>query len=232
MNQSTSARVRILVVEDEESVSSFLRSGLEKAFYEVDVVANGDDALHAVLQSRRHYGVIILDLVLPDRHGLTVVDELRERGSTVKILALTAHSSVEERVTGLDRCCDDYLCKPFAFEELLARLRSLQRRSDYARASSQLMYAGLTLNPLTRRVSRDGKTIDLTNRQFALLDLLLRYHGVVLKRDEIVSTLWGWEFEVGSNVLNVHINMLRKKIDQGFSRPLLHTVHGIGYKLE
>jgi len=232
MNQTSNSCTRVLVVEDEEPVAAFLRKGLEQAFYSVDVVNNGEDALVAALDPQVVYGVIVLDMMLPGRDGLSIVSELRERGSTVKILALSARSSVEDRVHGLDQCCDDYLCKPFAFEELLARIRSLQRRSEYASRTTQLAYAGLTLNPVTRHVSRDGRSIDLTNRQFALLDLLLRNQGKVLERSEIISTVWGWEFDVGNNVLNVHMNMLRKKVDLQHSRPLLHTIHGVGYKLE
>lgn len=219
-------------MEDQENIANFIKTGLQKASYEVDVVHNGNDALAAALDTENSYAAIIMDLLLPGRDGLAIVREMRERGSTVSVLALTARNTVLDRVQGLDEGCDDYLCKPFAFEELLARLRSLQRRQNNIRGIVQLSYAGLTLTPSTRQAVRDGKTIELTNTEYALLEMLIRHKGNVLTRTDIMSTVWGWNFDVDNNVLNVYMTMLRKKVDQGFARPLLHTVRHVGYKLE
>jgi DNA-binding response OmpR family regulator len=221
--------MRILVVEDEEKVASFVRKGLEQSSYTVDVAMSGDDAL--AYAAANDYAAIVLDIMLPGRDGLSVVRELRGRGNAVPVLALTARSALEDRVQGLDSGCDDYLAKPFAFDELLARLRALLRRQSGTGRAPRLEYAGLRLDPVTRVVTRDGKPIELTNKEYALLELLLRHPGQVFTRTAILESVWGYDFDAGSNVLEVYMNFLRKKIDQGSARRLLHTVRGVGYVL-
>lgn len=220
--------MRILVVEDEEKVASFIRKGLEQSAHTVDVAPNGEEGL--VLADINSYDAIILDMMLPGKDGLQVVRELRSRGCAVPVLALTARGTLEDRVRGLDSGCDDYLAKPFAFDELLARLRALLRRGGVAR-SPRMEYAGLTLDPATRVVTRDGRAIELTNKEYALLEMLLRRPGQILTRNAILEGVWGYDFDSTSNVLEVYMNFLRKKIDQGFTRKLLHTVRGVGYVL-
>jgi DNA-binding response OmpR family regulator len=220
--------MRILVVEDEEKVASFIRKGLEQMAYMVDTAGTGEEALGLALTTR--YDAIVLDVMLPGRDGLSVVRELRARGSDAPVLALTARGTLEDRVAGLDSGCDDYLPKPFAFEELLARLRALLRRGGTSRMP-RLEYAGVVLDPATRSVSRDGKTVELTNKEFALLELLMRRPGQVLTRTMLLENVWGYDFDSTSNVLEVYMNFLRKKLDHGFPRKLLHTVRGVGYVL-
>ena len=221
--------MRILVVEDEEKVASFVRKGLEQSSYTVDVATSGEDAL--AYAAVNDYAAIVLDIMLPGRDGLSVVRELRGRGSSVPVLALTARSALEDRVQGLDSGCDDYLAKPFAFDELLARLRALLRRQSGVGRAPRLEYAGLTLDPVTRVVTRDGRPIELTNKEYALLELLLRHPGQVFTRTAILESVWGYDFDAGSNVLEVYMNFLRKKVDQGSAHRLLHTVRGVGYVL-
>jgi DNA-binding response OmpR family regulator len=220
--------MRVLVVEDEEKVASFIRKGLEQFAYAVDVAPSGEEALE--LAAVNPYDVIVLDLMLPGKDGLQVVRELRAGGSAVPVLALTARGTLEDRVRGLDSGCDDYLPKPFAFDELLARLRALLRRAGTSR-SPRMEYAGLTMDPATRAVTRDGRSIELTNKEYALLEMLMRRPCQIMTRNAILEGVWGYDFDSSSNVLEVYMNFLRKKIDQGFSRKLLHTVRGVGYVL-
>jgi len=220
--------MRILVVEDEEKVASFVKKGLEQSSYTVDTVTTGDDALAFALATA--YDAIILDIMLPGRDGLSVVRELRSRGISTPVLALTARGSLEDKIHGLDSGCDDYLPKPFAFDELLARLRALLRRQPASRAV-KLEYSGVALDPVTRAITRDGKPIELTNKEYALLELLLRHPGQVFTRTAILESVWGYDFDAGSNVLEVYMNFLRKKIDAVGKKKLLHTVRGVGYVL-
>ena len=221
--------MRILVVEDEEKVASFVKKGLEQSAYTVDVAVNGDEALDYIAVNE--YGAIILDMMLPGRDGLSVVRELRSQTNATPVLALTAKSSLEDRVAGLDSGCDDYLAKPFAFDELLARLRALLRRHSTSGKTPRMEFAGLILDPVTRAVSRDGRSIELTNKEYALLEMLLRHPGQVFTRNAILESIWGYDFDAGSNVLEVYMNFLRKKIDKGDAKRLLHTVRGVGYVL-
>jgi DNA-binding response OmpR family regulator len=220
--------MRILVVEDEEKVASFIRKGLEQMAYTVEVASSGEEALGMALTSR--FDAIVLDVMLPGRDGLSVVSELRARGSDAPVLALTARGTLEDRIAGLDSGCDDYLPKPFAFEELLARLRALLRRGGTARVP-RMEYAGVVLDPAARAVTRDGRPIELTNKEFALLELLMRRPGQVHTRTALLENVWGYDFDSTSNVLEVYMNFLRKKIDHGFPHKLLHTVRGVGYVL-
>ncbi len=220
--------MRILVVEDEEKVASFIKKGLEQSSYTVDWAPSGEDALEHL--ATEEYHAVVLDIMLPGIDGLEVVRRLRSGGSSVPVLALTARGSLEDRVAGLDSGCDDYLPKPFAFDELLARVRALLRREGGPRAGT-LEYAGLHVDPARRTVKREGKTIELTNREYALLEMLLRRPGQVFTRTALTEGVWGYSFDNTSNVLEVYMNFLRKKIDQDFEKKLLHTVRGVGYVL-
>ena len=221
--------MRILVVEDEKKVASFLKQGLEQSSYTVDVVHTGEDALDYALITE--YAAIVLDIMLPGRDGLSVVRELRTRKIGVPVLALTARNALEDRVQGLDSGCDDYLQKPFAFDELLARLRAILRRQSSDNRMPRLEFAGLSIDPATRAVQRDGRSIELTNKEYALLELLLRHPAQVFTRTAILESVWGYDFDAGSNVLEVYMNFLRKKIDGSGVKKLLHTVRGVGYVL-
>ncbi|HXG23943.1 MAG TPA: response regulator transcription factor [Chthonomonadales bacterium] len=220
--------MRILVIEDEDKVANFIRKGLEQSAYTVDVAPTGEDGV--ALADVNDYHAVVLDIMLPGMDGLQVVRELRAHGKTMPILALTARGSLEDRVQGLDSGCDDYLAKPFAFDELLARLRALLRRAS-AQRSPRLEYAGLVVDPVTRKVTRDGVPITLTNKEYALLEMLLRHPGQVFTRTALMESIWGYDFDNSSNVLEVYMNFLRKKIDHGFPKKLLHTVRGVGYVL-
>jgi two-component system OmpR family response regulator len=220
--------MRILVIEDEEKVASFITKGLEQSAYTVDWAATGEDGLE--FARANEYQAIVLDIMLPGKDGLQVVRELRGRGITTPVLALTARAGLDDRVAGLDSGCDDYLPKPFAFDELLARLRALLRRST-AQKTTRMEYAGLVVDPVTRKVSRDGVPIDLTNKEYAVLEMLIRNPGQVYTRTSIMENCWGYDFDNASNVLEVYMNFLRKKIDQSFGKKLLHTVRGVGYVL-
>jgi DNA-binding response OmpR family regulator len=220
--------MRILVIEDEEKVASFIKKGLEQSAYTVDWAPTGEDGLE--LARVNEYQAVVLDLMLPGKDGLTVVREMRARGLTSPVLALTARNTLEDRVAGLDSGCDDYLPKPFAFDELLARLRALLRRSS-GQKTPQLEFCGIVIDPVTRRVTREGKPIELTNKEYALLAMLIRHPGQVFTRTAIMESVWGYDFDNSSNVLEVYMNFLRKKIDTNYTKKLLHTVRGVGYVL-
>lgn len=221
--------MRVLVVEDEEKVASFVRKGLEQSSYTVDVAPNGAIGLEYALTNE--YGVIIMDSMLPDRDGLSVVRDIRASGNSTPVLALTARGALEDRIQGLDAGCDDYLPKPFAFDELLARIRALLRRQAGSTKITQLEYADLKIDPIARRVTRAGRTIELTNKEYALLEVLLRHPGQVFTRTALLESIWGYDFDAESNVLEVYMNFLRKKVDKGAESKLLHTVRGVGYVL-
>ncbi len=220
--------MRILVVEDDEKVGSFIKKGLEQSAYAVDWAATGQEGLD--LARSAEYHAIVLDFMLPDMDGLEVVRSLREKGSAAPVLALTARNTLEDRVAGLDSGCDDYLPKPFAFDELLARLRALLRRAS-SRQVPRMEYGGIVVDPVTRTVTRDGQKIELTNKEYALLEMLMRRPEQVFTRVALMEGVWGYDFDSGSNVLDVYMNFLRKKVDQGFDTKLLHTVRGVGYVL-
>lgn len=220
--------MRILLIEDEEKVASFIKKGLEQNAYTVDWAPTGEEGLEFARAAEYH--AIILDLMLPGKDGLQVVREMRSKGSSVPVLALTARAGLDDRVMGLDAGCDDYLPKPFAFDELLARLRALLRRAS-SRQVPKMEYADLAMDPVTRSVTRGGMPIELTNKEYALLEMLLRNPGQVFTRTALLEAVWGYDFDSGSNVLDVYMNFLRKKVDAGFDRKLLHTVRGVGYVL-
>jgi heavy metal response regulator len=220
--------MRILVVEDEKKVARFVQRGLEAEGYAVDVVHDGDTGLARSLEG--DYDAIVLDLALPGRDGLAVLRELRARRSSVPVLLLTARTGVTDKVAGLDLGADDYLTKPFEFVELLARLRAILRRGGST--PPRLALADLTLDPATREVTRAGRRIDLTVREYALLEFFLRNRGRVLSRAVIAQHVWGVSFETFTNVIDVYVNYLRRKIDADFEPKLLQTVRGVGYVLK
>jgi DNA-binding response OmpR family regulator len=222
--------MRILVIEDDASIARFVSRGLREAGFAVDTADNGHDGL-AKAQSGP-YDAAIVDLMLPGRDGLSLVAELRRGGIRTPVVMLTARRSVEERVRGLEAGADDYLVKPFAFPELLARVHALIRRAQGTEEPVELTYRDLSLNRLTRRVSRAEREIDLRPREFALLELLLRNPERVVSKTMILSHVWGYDFDPGSNVVDVLVFRLRDKIDRGFVPPLLHTVRGVGYVLK
>jgi len=220
--------MRILVVEDEPKVASFVRRSLEAEHHAVDVATDGEAALERALGGA--YDLVVLDVMLPKRDGMAVVRELRAHGQTVPVLLLTARAGVSDKVSGLDVGADDYLTKPFAVEELLARVRALLRRGSSA-AAPTLTLADLSLDPLTRVVTRAGRRIDLTAREYALLEFLLRNRGRVMSRALIAQHVWGVDFDTFTNVIDVYVNYLRRKIDADFEPKLLHTIRGVGYVL-
>ncbi len=219
--------MRILVVEDEQKVASFIQKGLEEEGHAVDVALDGEDGLSKALDAV--HDLVLLDIMLPKRDGLSVLRELRNRRIHTPVLLLTARDAVPDRVIGLDAGADDYLVKPFAFDELLARVRALLRRRGDRLAV--LTAADLTLDPATREVRRAGKKIDLTAKEYALLEYLLRNKGRVLNRSLIAQHVWDYDFDSSTNVIDVYINYLRKKVDADFTPRLIHTVRGAGYVL-
>jgi DNA-binding response OmpR family regulator len=221
--------MRILVVEDERKVASFVRQGLEEEGYAVDVAADGQEALDRLAGAP--YDLIVLDLMLPRRDGFDVLRTLRGRGVTAPVLVLTARDRVTDKVAGLDLGADDYLTKPFVFEELLARVRALLRRRSADRAP-RLRFDDLTLDPAARTVTRGGRRLDLTAREYALLAYFLRNAGRVLTRPMIAQHVWGLDFDPESNIVDVYVGYLRRKIEAPGERRLLHTIRGAGYVLK
>jgi len=220
--------MKILVVEDEERVAQFIQKGLKEEGHAVDVSYDGEDG--GFLAEVNDYDLILLDVMLPKKNGINVCREIRARGIVTPVLMLTARDSVEDRVRGLDAGADDYLVKPFAFEELLARVRALlRRRSDTKTPTLQL--ADLELDPITRLVTRAGKPIRLTTKEYSLLEYLLRNANKVLSRTLIGEHVWDMNFDPESNVIDVYISHLRNKIDKGHDVALLHTMRGQGYLL-
>jgi heavy metal response regulator len=221
--------MRILVVEDERRIAAFLKRGLVEESYAVDVAYDGVEALDWA--AAVDYDLIVLDILLPRKDGIQVCCELRDRGNSVPILMLTARDTIGDRVRGLDSGADDYLVKPFAFQELLARVRALLRRSGTAK-TSHLQVGDLALDTLTRRASRGGQVVELTTREYALLEFLMRHPGQALSRTQIVEHVWNYDFFTTSNVVDVYVGYLRRKIDREYEVKLIKTVRGVGYKIE
>jgi two-component system copper resistance phosphate regulon response regulator CusR len=221
--------MRILVVEDEPKTGNYLKQGLTEASFVVDLMRDGEDGLHAATTGE--YDLIVLDVMLPGRDGWSVLHALRAAGNNVPVLFLTARDQVDDRVKGLELGADDYLVKPFAFSELLARVRTLLRRGK-TKEPEVLRVADMELDLFRRRVVRSGKRIDLTAKEFALLELLLRRHDEVLPRSLIASQVWDMNFDSDTNVIEVAVRRLRAKIDDGFEPKLIQTVRGMGYVLE
>jgi heavy metal response regulator len=221
--------MRLLVVEDEQKVARFVRQGLTEEGYAVDVATDGEMGLAMAMDGV--HDLIILDIQLPKMDGLQVLQEMRQARVTTPVLLLTVRATIEEKVLGLDAGADDYLTKPFAFQELVARVRALLRRRAET-APPVLQVADLTLDPARRSVCRGGESIDLTPREFALLDYFMRHPGRVLTRTMIAEHVWDYSFDSTTNVIDVYVNYLRKKIDTEREPKLLHTIRGVGYVLK
>ena len=221
--------MRLLVVEDEKKVASFIRRGLEEEGYAVDLVSDGKTGLIVGLDGI--HDLIILDINLPKMDGLSILRELRNKKVKTPVLLLTVRAAIEDKVIGLDTGADDYLTKPFAFQELLARVRALLRRRADAE-SPLLQVADLTLDPATRLVSRGNQEIELTAKEFALLSYFMRNPGRVLTRTMIAEHVWDYDFDPMTNVIDVYVNYLRKKIEAGGEPKLIHTVRGVGYVMK
>ncbi|MBC8228341.1 response regulator transcription factor [bacterium] len=218
----------ILIVEDEKKVAGFIKQGLQEERYTVDVAYDGEEAL--LLAGMNSYDLIVLDIMLPKKDGMEVLKDLRAQGLSIPILILTAKDTLEDKVQGLDSGADDYITKPFAFAELLARIRALLRRGKPTNETS-LTAADLMLDPIQHKVQRGGKPIELTSKEYALLEYFLRNKGQVLTRTLINEHVWGYRFDTGTNIVDVYVNYLRSKIDRGFDKKLIHTVRGVGYVL-
>jgi len=223
--------MKILLVEDEPKVASFLHQGLTEQHHTVDLAADG--VLGLRLAQTNSYDLLILDTLLPGLSGLEVCRQVRAHDTSVPILMLTALGETDDKIRGLDAGADDYLVKPFAFQELLARIRALtRRRHDSPSANSVLRLADLSLDPSRKLVQRAGQTIQLTAREFALLEYLLRSQNRVVSRVDILEHVWETSFDTGSNVIDVYINFLRKKLDKDFTPKLIHTLVGMGYVMK
>ncbi len=222
--------MKILILEDEPKTGDYLRQGLREAGFVVDLIPNGVDGLHHALED--DYDLVILDVMLPGLDGWQVLQGIRRQGRQMPVLFLTARDQVEDRVKGLELGADDYLVKPFSFAELLARVRTILRRGRTGAESITLQVADLELDLLRRRVSRAGKRIDLTAKEFGLLELLMRRRGEVLPRSLIASQVWDMNFDSDTNVIEVAVRRLRAKVDDGFDTKLIQTVRGMGYVLE
>ena len=222
------AYVRILIIEDEKKIADFIKRGLKEEGYAVDTARDGEEGLF--LATTNEYDAIVLDLMLPKMDGLSLCRRVREKDVSTPLIMLTAKDRVEDKVTGLDSGADDYLTKPFAFEELLARIRALLRKKD-SRAAAQLQIADLELDLLTHKVTRQDKEISLTSKEFALLEYLMRNKGRVVTRTMISEHVWDINFDTDTNVIDVYINYVRNKIDHGYKKKLIHTIRGRGYIL-
>ena len=220
--------MRILVVEDDAPLASFLRQGLEAEYYAVDIASDGDDAHWMALEN--DYDLVVLDLNLPKMDGIAVLHAIRPKKPSLPVLVLTGRSRIEDRVESLDSGADDCLIKPFSYTELSARVRALMRRRPLT-AETLLKIEDLELDRVERTVKRAGKRIELTSKEFGLLEYLLRNAGHRVTRSMIVEHVWNLSFDTGTNIVDVYINYLRKKIDEGFSTKLIHTVRGVGYEL-
>lgn len=222
--------MKILIVEDEHKTGEYLRQGLREAGFVVDLARDGRDGLHQALEES--YDLVILDVMLPGMDGWQILQGIRKRGLQMPVLFLTARDQIEDRVKGLELGADDYLVKPFSFAELLARVRTILRRGRSGTEPTTLLVADLELDLLRRRVTRGGRKIDLTAKEFGLLELLMRRRGEVLPRSLIASQVWDMNFDGDTNVIEVAMRRLRVKVDEGREVKLIQTVRGMGYVLE
>jgi DNA-binding response OmpR family regulator len=223
--------MKILVIEDDKTVGEYVRRGLDEAGYHAELVGDGDEGLRRASGKGAHYDLIVLDLRLPKLSGIDVLRTLRDRGVGLPVLVLTAQDAVDFKVQALRMGADDYVTKPFAFEELLARVEALGRRPKEI-APPTLKVAGLALDTGSREVTRDGKRIELTPKEYAVLEYLMRHHGRVMSRTLITEYAWDYHFDPGTNIVDVVINRLRKKVDFRRNPKLIHTVRGVGYVLK
>lgn len=222
--------MKILLIEDEPKVAAFIKRGLEEQAYEVDQAYDGTFGVKMAVQ--KEYDLIILDVILPNMNGLEACREIRKSNSSVSILMLTALGNTDDKISGLDAGADDYLTKPFEFKELLARIRALTRRVTESGTGEKLQIADLEMDTSSKSVTRGGKPVSLTAREFTLLQYLLRNKGRVVSRVDITEQVWETSFDTGSNVIDVYINFLRKKIDKNQDNKLIHTLVGMGYVLK
>jgi heavy metal response regulator len=221
--------MKILIVEDERKVANFVRKGLQEEGYTVDLASNGEDGL--MMATSAPYDLIILDIYLPKLDGLTALKKMRQEKVEIPVLLLTVRATIEDKVLGLDSGADDYLTKPFAFQELLARIRALLRRQS-DKSTNVLRVADLMLDPVKRVVARGSQKIDLSVKEFALLEYLMRNEGRVLTRTMIIEHVWNYDFDNETNVVDVYVNYLRKKVDSSRDDKLIHTVRGVGYVMK
>lgn len=222
--------MRILLVEDDKSTSRFIKKGLSEQGYSVDVVFDGEEGLYQATTGS--YNLIILDVMLPEMSGFEVLKGIRKHGIVTPVIFLTARDDTEDVVHGLELGADDYLVKPFSFSELLARIKAVLRRGEKDAASTRLVVADLSLNLLTRTAERGGRVIELSGREFSLLEYMMRNVGQVLTRTMILERVWGYDFDTESNIIDVHINRLRTKIDKDHEVKLIKTIKGVGYVLK
>jgi DNA-binding response OmpR family regulator len=224
-------QMKIIIIEDSKKLADSLKKGLENEGYAVDCFYNGLSGEKRLLFNSEDYDLVILDLMLPDKDGLDICRELREKNMRIPVIMLTARDSTLDKITGLDSGADDYLVKPFEFDELLARIRALVRRPNYI-FPLELKVKDLVLNPSTRKVFRNNKEITLSLKEFRLLEYLMRNAGLTISRDNILDSLWDFNFESFSNVVDVHVKNLRRKIDKNYKEKLIETIYGIGYRLK
>jgi heavy metal response regulator len=221
--------MRILVVEDEQKVASFIKRGLEGEGFEVEVANDGETGVSMAVGGK--FDLILMDIMLPKLDGLGAVQQIREQGVGCPVLCLTAKDTVDDIVAGLDSGSDDYLTKPFAFAELLARVRALTRRGGDDRGA-EITYADLRLDPVAHKVWRSNQEIDLTTKEYALLEYLMRNPEKTLTRTMIAEQVWDYTFDSFTNIIDVYVNYLRKKVDRDYDKKLIHTVRGVGYVLK
>jgi len=221
--------MKILVIEDEKKVANFLQKGLKEEQYVVDVAYDGLDGEH--LATTNDYDLILLDIMLPGKDGIEILKTLRQQQINIPVIMLTAKEMVEDKLEGFNAGCDDYISKPFSFEELLVRIRAVLRRGSGA-LSNVITFADLTLDLISHKVIRDGKEIELTAKEYTLLEYLVRNPNRVLTRTMIAEHVWDYNYDSFTNVIDVYINYLRNKVDRGFATKLIHTVRGVGYVLK
>jgi len=223
----TDGQPHILLVEDEKKVSAFIKKGLEEEHYNVDTAPDGEKG-KALLHSAGPFDLVIMDILMPKKDGLTLLQEIRSEGNPTPVLMITAKGTVEDKVKGLDAGADDYLVKPFAIAELLARVRSLLRRKTTEKGTV-LAIADLTLDLVSHKAKRGTKQIELTAKEYMLLEYFIRNKNTILTRTTISEHIWNYNFDTGTNIIDVYINHLRTKVDGGFDNKLLHTIRGVGY---
>ena len=222
--------MRILVVEDDKGTARFIKKGLSEEGFMTDVVSGGEEGMF--MATTEIYDLIILDVMLPEINGFEVLRGIKQKGVSTPVLFLTAKDTQEDIIHGLDLGADDYLVKPFAFAELLARIRAVLRRGQTSDPTQKLIVGDLVLNRVTRQAVRNDKIIELTAKEFQLLEYMMRNAGQILTKTMILDRVWGYDFDTQSNIIEVHVNRLRAKVDKGFSTKLIHTVRGVGYVIK